>query len=206
MEPNPIAGYWIARNRDAHAWVEAYDENQGWFIVEATPGDGVPQPLARGRLAYLWDYFKQRMKQMRQAITVGGLKELAPYLLTLGAAIFTFLFSTRYGIALLALFALGLLWRSFRRRSKGGTAHPEPAYAALQCLLRDVDRHLGKRGISRKPAETLHRFAGRLRDPKNSEEDLSATSAWYLRYAELRYSSSLDEKDIGALERSMPTS
>ncbi|MEM9827534.1 MAG: transglutaminase domain-containing protein [Planctomycetota bacterium] len=31
--------FWIARNRDAHAWVEAYDDRSGeWFVVESTPG------------------------------------------------------------------------------------------------------------------------------------------------------------------------
>ncbi|MCG8650302.1 MAG: transglutaminase-like domain-containing protein, partial [Pirellulales bacterium] len=30
---------WLARNKDAHAWVEAYDDKtQQWFPVEATPG------------------------------------------------------------------------------------------------------------------------------------------------------------------------
>ena len=34
--------YWIARNRNAHAWVEAYDdENNQWVIVEPTPGVNV---------------------------------------------------------------------------------------------------------------------------------------------------------------------
>ena len=31
--------YWLARNRDAHAWAEAYDKyTETWFPVEATPG------------------------------------------------------------------------------------------------------------------------------------------------------------------------
>ena len=31
--------YWLARNRDAHAWVEAYDDiDERWFPVEATVG------------------------------------------------------------------------------------------------------------------------------------------------------------------------
>ena len=37
---------WIARNRDAHAWVEAYDRSrQTWFIVESTPGQ-LTRPLS----------------------------------------------------------------------------------------------------------------------------------------------------------------
>ena len=37
---------WIARNRDAHAWVEAFDQERSqWVIVESTPGVDVPKSL-----------------------------------------------------------------------------------------------------------------------------------------------------------------
>ena len=42
-EKNNHGGYWVARNRDAHAWVEAFDRDRGWVLVEATPAAGVPQ-------------------------------------------------------------------------------------------------------------------------------------------------------------------
>jgi len=38
-EDADVSGGWIARNRNAHAWVEAYDAaEERWVIVEATPG------------------------------------------------------------------------------------------------------------------------------------------------------------------------
>src|SRR5690606_29862000 len=42
---NPLDGTYYARGKDAHAWVEAYDEElQSWVIVESTPYEGVPTP------------------------------------------------------------------------------------------------------------------------------------------------------------------
>ena len=38
-EYNSDTGRWLARNLDAHAWVEAYDDRaQRWVAVESTPG------------------------------------------------------------------------------------------------------------------------------------------------------------------------
>jgi transglutaminase-like putative cysteine protease len=34
--PNPIDGYWVVRQRDAHAWAEVWVENRGWMRVDPT--------------------------------------------------------------------------------------------------------------------------------------------------------------------------
>ncbi|MEL7338406.1 MAG: transglutaminase-like domain-containing protein, partial [Planctomycetota bacterium] len=41
-EYNDETERWVARNSDAHSWVEAFDDRTGtWFIVESTPGRSV---------------------------------------------------------------------------------------------------------------------------------------------------------------------
>ncbi len=35
-ERNPVDGFWIVRNSDAHAWVEVWIEGQGWVRVDPT--------------------------------------------------------------------------------------------------------------------------------------------------------------------------
>ena len=34
--PNPVDGYWIVRQSDAHAWTEVWLENRGWLRVDPT--------------------------------------------------------------------------------------------------------------------------------------------------------------------------
>ncbi len=39
---NPIEGYYIVRQSNAHAWVEAWFEGAGWLVFDPTPPDGRP--------------------------------------------------------------------------------------------------------------------------------------------------------------------
>lgn len=58
-EHNPLQGYYIVRQDNAHAWVEAYTPERGWRVYDPTPPDGRPSadPWSL-RLAFtqLWDY------------------------------------------------------------------------------------------------------------------------------------------------------
>jgi|CXWL01.1.fsa_nt_gi hypothetical protein len=58
-EYNPLEGYWVVRQSNAHAWVEAWLEGEGWVTLDPTPEAGRPQ-LDRGGLRSLfsqgWDY------------------------------------------------------------------------------------------------------------------------------------------------------
>ncbi len=52
---NSVEDYFVVRNRDAHAWVEIYDESDGtWLRVDPTPGSGSSNPglLMPGSMAF----------------------------------------------------------------------------------------------------------------------------------------------------------
>ena len=51
-----------------------------------------------------------------------------------------------------------------------------------------LDRQLKRRGIVRRPSETLHQFSHRLLQMEPDEAWLERCAAWYLLYAEVRYS------------------
>ena len=58
-EYNPFEGYYVLRQSDAHAWVEAYLPNVGWRTFDPTPPDGRPMTRSAGlthMLAQAYDY------------------------------------------------------------------------------------------------------------------------------------------------------
>lgn len=71
-EHNPFEGYYIVRDSNAHAWVEAYIEGEGWRIFDPTPPAGRPA-AARSGLPLLmrqaWDFVTFRWD--RYVLTFG---------------------------------------------------------------------------------------------------------------------------------------
>ena len=58
-EYNPFEGYYIVRENNAHAWVEAYLPGEGWRIFDPTPPAGRPGEANEGGLLLArqaWDF------------------------------------------------------------------------------------------------------------------------------------------------------
>ncbi len=58
-EYNPFEGYYIVRENNAHAWVEAYLPGEGWRIFDPTPPAGRPGEASEGGLLLAqqaWDF------------------------------------------------------------------------------------------------------------------------------------------------------
>jgi transglutaminase-like putative cysteine protease len=63
-EWNPVGGYWLIRQRDAHSWVEVWFPGVGWVTFDPTPGGAAPSGAARltllGRLRFAADLVSVR--------------------------------------------------------------------------------------------------------------------------------------------------
>ncbi len=76
-EHNPLEGYYIVRQSNAHAWVEALIEGEGWRIFDPTPPAGRPQVGDGGALQLLsqaYDYLLFRWD--RYVLTYGLIDQL----------------------------------------------------------------------------------------------------------------------------------
>lgn len=190
-ERNPAGGYWVARNRDAHAWVEAWDDATGWFTVDATPGAGAEQQWG-SQLAYLWDAVRFRFSSITASLRAGivaflvGLGKRIPVLLPIVAV---------GGVLVVAMVVYRRLGRRPRKR-----AVPVPAEVVrMRRLLRTVDKRVRARGYHRNRAETLHQFAQRI----VAIAGLAAFSQWYRSYAQARYAGSITAQQVSRLEEEM---
>lgn len=177
--------YWLARNRDAHAWVEAYDDrSQQWFPVEATVGR---------------TYIDYEIQQNRSSSGIAGSRQETESRSTMGTLEFllslvrfrtrdslSFLFQTAQ-VPLFCLVGLLIWLRSRQRRRKGMS---EADFLSQQ-MLRRVDRRMRRFSLVRAQNETLHQFASRLEAEISAqpqlESMLQSAAGWYRQFAGARY-------------------
>jgi protein-glutamine gamma-glutamyltransferase len=204
-EKNMFGNYWVARNRDAHAWVEAWDDDEGWVIVESTPPEGIPgrnKRLESGETGQIWDTFKFYLSKTKAVIKAGLLRqrvmELLEYLVWKGF----YLRSTQGRLIALGFLTLGVI-HLVRIRRRRRPVPEDPLIAALHRCLAVMDRRLARRNLLRKPNETLHQFAERVAAAGKQDSWLEHASAWYRRYAVLRYGGAMDPDSVHSLREAM---
>ena len=62
-EYNPLEGYFMVRQENAHAWVEAFVPGEGWRVYDPTPPEGrpvVPERNLKQFMSQLYDYLTFR--------------------------------------------------------------------------------------------------------------------------------------------------
>jgi len=197
-ERNGIGAYWIARNKDAHAWVEAWDdEARRWMTVEATVAEGLPGHHGgdRGLFAQLKDYagyLRQRVK----AFIASGIWKRKPRLPVawVGAGA---------GLALLIV-----LTYVVRKRVGASRKRPvqKPELRALLRLRKQADRKVRRCGFVRGADETIYAFATRLSSADHPRAaTLRRAAEWYRLYNVIRFrysaaSGKVDELKNGLAE------
>ncbi len=176
--------YYLARNRDAHAWVEYYDDQQQtWVSLESTPGREyqtleIDNGTAQTTLA------DQRALELESA-TLGWLRRLWGSIVSLRV---TDALSIVFRILQMPLLIGLVLWLWWRKRQIGGDAEA----VALAAARRTMDRRMRRRGWNRRPSETLHQFADRLEQPAGKPDsekerqklaERAAAAQWYRVHA-----------------------
>lgn len=204
---DPESGLWIARSMDAHAWAEAWDEEQNqWRIVEATPGEDLGMASADDELDRLQGGGGSILNQLVQALYEYGLFGVPSWL-----------YDT-YGIAggllpPVILFGAALFVAVLRRRRRNDTegwtqSDParNPELITLHKMLVRMDRRVRSAGLQRDISETLHTFACRLRSRDSGDGLWTGISDWYVEYAQLRYCRTICPERMRRLMRGLDDS
>ena len=190
-ERNNYGDYWVARNRDAHAWVEAFDPEQGWVVVEATPSSGVPQEASASAASQLWDTLRARWQRLVAAIRRDGMSAV------LGMLGRWFVRPWFLAVLLVVAAAIALRWLLRLRRQK--PARPrDPCLGQLERLLNEMDRRWRKAGLAHQPHETLHQFAERVTSAVSDPAHHQAAE-WYRQFAAIRFSGQVDAASVQML-------
>lgn len=189
-EHNDYNGTWIARNKDAHAWVEAYVEPKGWTTVEATPESGIPQQHeTASMLARTWEAVTSYVRDVTFRTRRLG------FVYLLKSAL-----SNRYLVLCLAIAAA---WTGIRvvkdRRTKRTVDSESPHQKELRRLLKLLDKRAARHQFVRRASETIGQFADRI----DRAPDLSASerpmAQVYRQYAALRFDRHWTEEKLAEL-------
>jgi transglutaminase-like putative cysteine protease len=196
-EYNSIGGYYIVRERNAHAWVEAYLEGRGWTTFDPTPPSAVERAATTGYLAGVVDLLGAGWSAALNWL------DRRTWLEMVGVP-----------LAVLSLpLVVRFLWRRRKKRSEETKVvdAPLPCYHALAAAL-------AAHGVVRGTGETVDQLARRIAgDPveRAATGEIPADvrergAALLLRYSALRYGGVGDrgalDRDIGAFCRDLARS
>ncbi|UCG56580.1 MAG: transglutaminase domain-containing protein [Phycisphaerales bacterium] len=193
---------WIARNMDAHAWAEAWDQERNeWTIVEATPQEGPAMASAAEQLEDTSGGTTTILRQLLKALYRYGLFGLLSWLFMSRGLLGSSLALAVFGGATLFLI---LCWRRNHKKSKGQTqtrTARDPGLVILHKALARMDRKVAAAGSRRDFAETLHAFSKRLRVRDSGDGLWTRISNWYLEYADLRYRRTVSTERLQRLQQ-----
>ncbi len=197
-DQNKLGGYWVAYNKNAHAWVEAYDPDEGWLIVESTPGEGVPSQSKQGQSSsQIYDLLLSWIHKFRINLRKFGLL----WVFWKFISVFQYTF-----ISLLTGFILfyAIIKYLKKYRPAGTTRKLSKMELKLNRLLKKMDRQLLRFELRRDPSESLQQFVRRLQMVLAGRPDCLSITGWYQDYLKARFSSNQGEHVLDHLKKSMP--
>lgn len=204
-ERHPFAEYWVARNRDAHAWVEAWDDEKGWFLVEATPSNGLPESSGGTRanaLGDLWSLIKLHLRQLLDALRDGAWRAAIDTIAALLFGLYQFVQEAWLPMLfLLGLVMLLLRLIRYRRQRPARMLHEGEFERRMHGQIKTMDRTVRRRlRIERAAHVTPHAFARILESSPGAPEEGGRIARWYRAWAELRYKALSDSTELDRLE------
>jgi hypothetical protein len=197
---DPQSESWIARNMDAHAWVEAWNQQQKqWTIVEATVGEDLDAAPALEELERMGGGIGS-LGQLLQALYQYGLFGVLGWLFdSFGVLNSVVLLTSLLGGGL----ALVLL-RYSRKKSTNKINLRElqnPELLILHKMLARMDRKVKAAGPQRHFSEPLHAFSQQLRQRDSGSGLWTKISDWYFEYANLRYCRKISSERVQKLQQ-----
>lgn len=175
-EKNAVGDFWVARDRDAHAWVEAWDDvAERWRVVEATPSVGVPKAQGAGTGSHFGDAITTLFRRWRASLEK---RNLQAELTNRAAEIL----SPTILLFIGCIAGVGAAFLSYQQRRNKNDGE----LTWFHLLLTQIHAGLKSHQLIRPAEETLASFAARVADDGPSDWAIPA-ARWLNDYSAVRY-------------------
>lgn len=188
---------WVVRERQGHAWAEAWDaDHQNWFLVETTPANGRPDHYhGPGLLRRAQDVVIASWKWLLGAFES---VHMLQWLADAGAAVVHWLWqgvATLWGLALFITALAGVIWH--RRQRHTPRTPEEQGRADLTTALSHLIRRTVPARFERRPTESWDDWLNRIQ-PDLAPDTAVLLAEWVETYQQLRYQAELDMPRVRA--------
>ncbi len=206
-EFNQPGGYFIVRDKDAHAWVQAYIPEKGWVEFDPTPPTAVNRENTTYKNDWL-DFFNMKMKLLISYIKSGSFKKLFRELLSMLLALAkSYYFWIIFIVIILIVIAvrrgwIRLLFRTKARIEEHSIFSEGEKVLKLQSLLSEFDELVKNLNIPRSLPLTFHEYIDHLNAKEVRKEIIDLFWKFLDKYAYIRYSlSEVTDNEIQVAEQ-----
>ena len=189
LEPHPSFSHWLARLRDAHAWVEAYSPRERrWLTVEPTPAAGVPGAgpvpsffgAATDRFVLAWQRLLALVKRGYVAEVIAALAAEALQVVR------WLLWHPIRGLMALALATL-LVRHWWQRRRPEPDGLLSPSRRALRQVLTRIEKYTVAFGVERPASTTVREWSRAIQAAGKPVPGADVITGLLREYEQLRY-------------------
>jgi protein-glutamine gamma-glutamyltransferase len=198
---NPLTGFFDIHALDAHAWVEAWVDDEGWVLLEPTPYYDGPLPAESTLSVKQINDFVEHEIRRKQALgldrpsltaIIHSTWRLLVVLVTAGLGYVRWFLLKQWpwiAAVLAAAMAARILWpryrplwrayRIHRRVAAYAGDHPRQAVAFYLSAIEDL---LVTAGFRKTPGDTIEQYLNRLASIMETQSDPALTAAFNRMY------------------------
>ena len=201
-EKDNLSDSWVARNMNAHAWTEAWDQERNqWTIVEATVQEELAMLPTTEQLERTGGGPGTLLDQLLQSLYQYGFFGILGWLFkSFNLLVSLLLLTPLFGGTLMLALSLHYKSKKSKDKTQSRTVR-QPNLVILQKTLARMDHKVKAAGLWRHISETLHTFSQRLRAQDPGDGLWTSISDWYLEYANLRYCGTSNSKRLQQLQQ-----